>query len=115
MKVDPEHDCVPHDTDVAACWQPPEPLHMPVLPQGGLAVHWPVFAAVPAGTFAQLPAALPTLHDWQRPHELLPQQTPSTQKLSVRQSPLPVHDWPRRCWLPQWLVLGSQILGGRQS
>jgi hypothetical protein len=88
---------------------------MPVLPQGGLAVHWPAGAAVPAGTFAQLPAALPTLHDWQSPHELALQQTPSTQKLPVRQLALLVQGWPRRPRLPQWLVFGSQMLGGRQS
>jgi len=115
VKVEPEHDCVPHETVVAASWQAPAPLHMPVLPQGGLAVHWPAGAAVPAGTLAQLPAAVPTLHDWQSPQELLLQQTPSTQKLPVRQSALPVHGWPSRCWLPQWLVFGSQMLGGRQS
>jgi hypothetical protein len=77
----PLHDCVPHEAVVAASWQTPLPLQLPVFPQGAaaLTVHWPVGAAVPAGTLAQLPAAAPTLQDWQSPHEVALQQTPSTQ------------------------------------
>jgi hypothetical protein len=59
--VDPVHDCVPHDTVVAASWQAPAPLHAPVLPHGGFGVQRPIVSVVPAGTLAQLPAAAPTL------------------------------------------------------
>ena len=77
VKVEPEHDCAPHDTVVAASWQAPAPLHAPVFPQGGLAVHR--LSALPSGVNAQLPALVPTLHDWQSEQELVLQQTPSTQ------------------------------------
>lgn len=115
VNVDPEHDCVPHDTVVAASWQPPAPLQKPVLPQGGLAGHWPVAAGVPSGTLAQLPWLPATLHAWQSGQELAPQQTPSTQESPVRHSAVDVQDWPRRRRLPHLLVCGSQMLGGRQS
>ena len=84
MNVDPVQVCVPHDTVVAASWQPPAPLQNPVLPQGGLAAQRFVGSAAPSGTFAQLPALAPTLHDWQRGHALATQQTPSTQVRPVR-------------------------------
>jgi hypothetical protein len=77
--VDPLHDCVPHVTVVAASWQAPAPLQKPVFPQGGLAVHRFIVSALPSGTFAQLPALVPTLHAWQSEHELVLQQTLSTQ------------------------------------
>ena len=115
VAVDPVHVGIPQDTDVAPSWQAPVPLHIPVLPQGGLAVQRLIVSGVPAGTFVQFPAAVPTLHAWQSAHELAPQQTPSTQKRPVRQSLVAVHDWPWRCRLPQWLVFGSQMLGDRQS
>jgi hypothetical protein len=39
-KVTPVHmTAAPHATLVAACVQPPAPLQVPVLPQGGLAAH----------------------------------------------------------------------------
>src|SRR5262245_11872443 len=74
-----------------------------------------IVSAVPAGMLAQLPALPLTLHALQRPHALVLQQTPSTQKLPVRQSLLDAHAWPRRFLLPQRLVCGSQMLGARQS
>jgi hypothetical protein len=104
VNVEPVHAAVPHDTVAAACWQPPVPLHAPVLPHGGAAVHCPVGAAVPAGRGAQLPAVVPTLHAWHSPHALLLQQTPSTQKLPVRHRSLPVHGCPSRSRLPHRLV-----------
>jgi hypothetical protein len=79
VKVDPVHDCVPHDVVVAASWQAPAPLHAPVLPQGGLGVQRPPVSGLPAATFVQLPALVPTLHAWHNPHALVLQQTPSTQ------------------------------------
>lgn len=60
VKVDPVHDGVPHDTDVAACVQAPAPLQTPVLPHGGLGAQ--PLSAVFAGTFAHAPALAPTLH-----------------------------------------------------
>jgi hypothetical protein len=79
VSVEPEHDAVPHATVAAACKHAPAPLHAPVLPQGGLAAQPPCGSAVPTGTGAQLPAAVPTLHAWQSPQDMLLQQTPSTQ------------------------------------
>jgi hypothetical protein len=113
MKVEPEHDCVPHETVVAASWQAPAPLQAPVLPQGGLATQR--LSALPSGVKAQLPELVPTLHDWHNAHALVPQQTPSTQKFPVRHSPVFAHAWPRRFLLPQRPVCRSQMLGGRQS
>ena len=78
--VDPEHVSVPHDTVVAASWQPPAPLHAPVFPQVGLGVQRFIGSMLPSGTFVQVPAFTPTLQAWHSGHELLAQQTPSTQE-----------------------------------
>jgi hypothetical protein len=86
-----------------------------VLPQGGFGVQRFMVSVLPAGTLAQLPRLVATLHAWQRLHELVLQQTPSTQKLPVRQSVVAVHGWPSRFWLPQRLVFGSQMAGDTQS
>jgi hypothetical protein len=91
VAVDPVHDCVPHDTVVAASWHAPAPLQAPVLPQGGLAGQRFIVSATPTGMFAQLPALVPTLQALQSVHELVLQQTPSTQKLPVRQSLVVAH------------------------
>jgi len=115
VNVEPLHDCEPHDTVAAAIWQAPAPLHMPVSPQGGFGVQRPIVSGLPVGTKVHLPALVPTLHAWQSEHELVPQQTPSTQKLPVRQSLVAVQAWPRRFLLPHLLVGGSQMLGDRQS
>ena len=63
---------------VPACVQPPAPLHVPVLPQGGFAAHCPAGAAVPAGIGVQVPGEVP-LQVWQVPQLALPQQTPLIQ------------------------------------
>jgi hypothetical protein len=77
--VVPVHDVArPHDVEAAACVQPLAPLQVPVLPQGGLAVHWPVGAAVPAASGVHVPGVVP-LQVWQVPHAELPQQTPLMQ------------------------------------
>lgn len=117
MYVDPVHDWVPHDTVAAASWQAPAPLHMPVLPHGALAltVQRFIVSGLPVGTKVHRPALVPTLHAWQSEQELVPQQTPSTQKLPVRQSLVAVQAWPRRFLLPQRLVCGSQMFGDTQS
>jgi hypothetical protein len=83
--VDPVHDAVPHETAVDACWQPPPPLHAPVLPHGGLATQ--PAETCPAATFAQLPTPL-MLHAWQFGQLAVPQQTPSVQ-------------WPLMHWLDE--------------
>jgi len=78
--VDTEQVSLPHDTVVAASWQPPAPSHAPVLPQGGFAAQRLLGSGLPSGTFTQFPALAPTLHDVQREQPLLAQHTPSTQK-----------------------------------
>lgn len=113
--VDPEHDTVPQATPVPATWQAPAPLHAPVFPHGGLGAHRPCGSAASSGTLVQLPALPWTLHAWQVGHAAALQHTPSTQLAPVRQSAVPVHDWPRRRLLPQKFVSGSQIAGARQS
>jgi len=114
VNVDPEQEAVPHETEVAASAQAPAPLQAPVLPHGGLGVQRLIGSAVPTGTLAQLPALVPTLHAWHSPHELVVQQTPLVQKLSVRHSLVAAQGWPRRFLLPQRLVFGSQMFGARQ-
>ena len=72
----------PQGTVAAACWQPPAPLQVPVLPQGGLAAHWPAGAGVPTPSGVHIPGVAP-LQVWQVPQLVLPlgrpQQTPLTQ------------------------------------
>ena len=63
---------------VDPCWQPLAPLHLPVLPQGRAAAHWPDGAVVPAASGVQVPGDVP-LQVWQVPQAVLPQQTPFTQ------------------------------------
>jgi len=114
----PVHDCGrPQATLDAACVQPPEPLHTPVLPQGGLAVHWPEGAAVPAASGVHVPG-VPPLQVWQVPHEVLPagrpQQTPLTQ-LPLMHSPPAAQAMPLA--LSAQLRLGAvpwQVNGARQ-
>ena len=78
--VDPLHDVArPQETVAAASWQPPAPLHAPVLPHGGAAGHCPDGARVPAGMLVHTPALPVRLHAWHVPQLALPQQTPSTQ------------------------------------
>ena len=113
MKVEPEHDCVPHETVVAASWQAPAPLHAPVLPQGGFAAQR--LSGVAERRDGAVARARTDVARLAQAHELVLQQTPSTQKLPVRHSLVFAHAWPRRFLLPQRLVCGSQMLGGRQS
>jgi hypothetical protein len=55
------------------------------------------------------------LHASHVPHDEVEQQTPSTHESPVRQSLLPVHVSPRRCWSPQEFFSTSQIAGATQS
>jgi hypothetical protein len=96
----------PHETLFDTCWQPPLPLHAPVLPQGELIEvrHWPAGAALPDAMFVQVPALPVTLHDWQVPHAVDAQQTPSTQVRPLRQSDVALQVWP--WWFrPQMLAV----------
>lgn len=115
VKVEPVQAAIPQETLVPPSWQCPPPSQAPVLPQGGLAVQRPCGSVLLAGTLAQLPGLPVTLQDWQVPHELALQQTPSTQLLPVRQSLVAAQACPRRFLLPQRLVLGSQMSGAWQS
>src|SRR4051794_15849286 len=113
--IDPEHEAAPQLTLAPACSHAPAPLHAPVLPQGGLAGQRVCGSGSPPPTSAHAPSLLATLHAWHTPHTDELQQTPSTQKLPVRQSLGPPHGWPRRRLSPQRFVFGSQMLGARQS
>jgi hypothetical protein len=77
----------PHGIDAAAGVQPPAPLQVPVLPQGGLAVHWPAGADVPAARGVQVPGV--ALQVWQVPQLVLPAGMPQ-QKPSMQ---LPLMHW----------------------
>jgi hypothetical protein len=77
--VEPVHDApAPQAVPAVPCVQAPEPLQVPVFPHGGLAVHWPAGAVVPAPSGVQVPGAVP-LQVWHVPQLGLPQQTLLTQ------------------------------------
>ena len=78
VKVEPLQAALPHWTDVAACWQAPDPLQAPVLPQVVLIGQRLWGSAALAATLAQVPFPL-ALHAWQVGQLALLQQTPSTQ------------------------------------
>jgi hypothetical protein len=109
------HDAAPHATPTPACAHAPAPLHVPVLPHGGLAAQPPCGSGTPATTLVHDPADPATAHDWHSPHEAELQHTPSTHELPVRQSDVWVQLCPRRRLLPHRFVFGSQMLGSRQS
>lgn len=117
VNVDPVQLAVPQDTVMAACWQAPVPVQVPVLPHGALAdlAHCPVGAAAPAGRLAQVPALPDTLHAWQVPQAVDAQQTPSTQLRPDRQSDVALQVCPWRFLSPHRLVFGSQMYGDTQS
>jgi hypothetical protein len=115
VNVAPVQVAVPHETEVPPAWQCPAPSQAPVKPQGGLGVHWLCGSGVLAATLAQLPALPVTLQAWQVGQAVALQQTPSTQLLPVKQSPVAVQVWPRRFLFPHRLVLGSQMFGDWQS
>jgi hypothetical protein len=85
VKVEPLQAALPHWTDVAACWQAPDPLQAPVLPQVVLIGQRLWGSAALAATLAQVPFPL-ALHAWQVGQLALLQQTPSTQWP-------PLHSW----------------------
>jgi hypothetical protein len=59
VKPPSRQDGLPHVVPAATCSQTPPAAQLPVLPQGGAAVHWPARAAVPAVTFAHVPSGEP--------------------------------------------------------
>src|SRR5258706_5624946 len=63
VKLEPVHEAAPHDTPTPACSHAPEPLQLPVLPQGGLPAHAPWSAAPPDGMFLHEPANPGIAHD----------------------------------------------------
>jgi hypothetical protein len=115
VKVEPAQPEVPHETVVPACWQAPRPLHEPVLPQGGVGAHSECGSGELIATLAQLPAVPAMLQALQSGQLVVLQQTPSTHVLPDKQSLVLVHACPRRFLLPQRLVIGSQMLPGKQS
>jgi hypothetical protein len=115
VNVEPAHAATPQLTHELAISHAPMPLQLPVLPQGGLAAHSACGSTSPGLTLAQVPALPTMLQAMHVPHIEAVQQTPSTQKLPVRQSVVCAQVWPRRFLLPHRLVLGSQIAGARQS
>jgi hypothetical protein len=113
VNVEPVQEASPQLTLALASAQAPAPLHRPVFPQGGLAVQRA--SDMPAAMLAQVPGLPVLLHCWQSPQVEVAQQTPSTQKLPVRQSVVALHGCPSRFLVPQRFVFGSQMLGARQS
>lgn len=85
VAVAPLQEGVPQLTLLAAWVQAPDPLQVPVFPQGGLAVQRLCGSLRPPVTLAQVPLPL-RLQAWQVPQALVEQQTPSMQL------PLP-HSW----------------------
>jgi hypothetical protein len=74
---------VPVQNDVAqlmlaGAWVHAPPVHVPVLPHGGLARQRPWGSEVPFATDAQVPLPV-MLQAWQVPHDEVVQQTLSTQ------------------------------------
>jgi hypothetical protein len=87
-------------TDVDAWVQAPLPLQVPVLPQMPLATHRACGSVPPLPTAAQVPRPF-RLQARHVPHELVEQQTPSTQ--------LPLeHSWPVP-QLPPLVFFGRQL------
>ncbi len=109
------HDAIPHDVAVEAFRHAPAPSHVPTKPQGGLAVQRPCGSAASGGTSLHVPSRPEMLQAWQVPHDGVPQHTPSTHALPVRQSSSPVHASPRRCLVPHLFVEKSQVRPGAQS
>ena len=76
------HDGLPHVVPAATSSQTPPAAQLPVLPQGGAALHWPAGAAVPAVTFAHVPSGEPVSAIAQARQVVLQavlQRTPSAQ------------------------------------
>jgi hypothetical protein len=94
------HDAGAHAVPEATCSQLPAPSHLPSLPHGGLAVHWPAGAAVPAVMLAHVPSAVPVSaieQAWQVPVHGVSQQSwlpAGPTQLPLAHWVLAVHGWP---------------------
>jgi hypothetical protein len=99
---------------VDPCWHPLAPSHLPVLPQGRAAPHWPVGAVVPAASGVQVPGDVPA-QVWHVPQVVVPQQTLFTQLPLMHWLPA-VHAFPGG-FSAQFLaaVVPWQVYGARQS
>jgi len=88
------------------------PSHIPSLPQvvAPWSAHWPS-GSEPSGTLVQVPTLLGTAHERQVPVQVVPQQTPCSQKPELHSGP-PPHAAPIG-FLPQLPLM--QLLGARQS
>ena len=84
------HDAAPQVVDAEATLHAPLPLHLPSLPQGGLAAQRACGSVVPASTGVHVPALPATLQARQVAHVAVAQQTPSTQ-LPLSQSEPAAH------------------------
>jgi hypothetical protein len=85
VAVEPLQAGDPQLTLLAAWVQAPDPVQVPVFPQGGLAAQRPCGSLRPPVTLAHVPTPL-MLQAWQVPQVPVEQQTPSMQL------PLP-HSW----------------------
>jgi hypothetical protein len=101
VNVEPEQDGAPHWTEVDACWQAPEPLQAPVLPQVPPAAQRAWGSAPLAATLAQVPGLPVTLQAWQVAQLAALQQTPSVQW------PVP-HSWSAPQLIP-WVLVARQL------
>ena len=110
------------DRPAGCIWQPPTPLHSPLVPHEATGVSAQIAAGsvtprarrgsgVSAGTSTQRPSALTRLQERQRPAQASVQQTPSAQKPDL-QSSAPWQACPRPR-LPQ--LPAAQVAGGTQS
>lgn len=109
----PLHTAAPQLVPTAWKAHMPAPSHRPFVPQLAAAVVaqsvWG--SALPLGTGAHVPAEPGTLQALHVPQLPVEQQTPSTQKLPVRQSEVCAHAWPSGFLSPHRLVARSQMLG----
>ena len=88
------------------------PSHIPSLPHvvAPWSAHWPS-GSEPSGTLVQVPTLLGTAHERQVPVQVVPQQTPCSQKPELHSGP-PPHAAPIG-FLPQLPLM--QLFGARQS
>jgi len=115
VRVACAHEGVPQAVVAGAFAQAPAPSQVPTRPHGGAAAQRACGSAAAAGTALHEPSCPATLQAWQVAHEAVPQQTPSTQALPVRQSSSPPHGSPRRFLSPHLFFWRSQIAGAAQS
>jgi len=94
-------------------WQPPPPLHLPLVPQVLAPWSWQTFrvSSAPAAKFVQRPFDEVRAQLRQLPWQAFSQQTPSTQKFDAH-SVLAAQPWPN-CLGPQ--LAWTQVWPATQS